>query len=495
VIQPGGVIAPGNSVGTLHVNGGYSQAGGAIFDVEVDPTSASSDRIAVTGAAALSNGAIIKVIKTSNSPFVFGNTYTVLTTTGGLTGIFDPGTSSFLGLIPSYDAYNAYLSVSTIASFGRTRNQRATGGGLDNLPNDNAIRVALQNLPSYDDMPAILDLLSGEIHASAQTALMEDSRFARDAATDRVRNAFCGIDTGAMVKNDSGPDETSRSGSSAACNENADVATSWMRAIGSWARTGGDGNAATLNQSIGGFFAGVDFPVSDTWRVGGLAGYTRTNFDVDARDSNGSSDDYHVGAYGGTQIDALGLRAGAIYTWHDLSTRRSVAFPGLSDSPSSDYHASSTQVFGDLGYRIDAGAVALEPFGNLVYVNLHTGSFDEKGGEAALHGQSSGMDTTFTTLGVRGSTNFTLGGIGLSANGSIGWRHAIGDATPTSRLAFAGSDAFMVTGVPVPRDASIVEFGLNMSIEKNTTLGISYNGQFGSHTNDQGVRGALEIKF
>jgi outer membrane autotransporter protein len=255
----------------------------------------------------------------------------VLTTTGGLSGIFDPNLSSVLGLIPSYDAFNAYLSAGSIASYGRTRNQKATGGGLDSLPNDNSRRVALQNLPSYDDIPASLVLLSGEIHASAQTALMEDRGFARDAATDRIRNAFCGIDIAAMAKNSSGRGTLSGSDGSTGCGENADGATSWMRAIGSWAQTGGDGNAATLDQSIGGFLAGVDFPVSDTWRVGGLAGYTRTNLDVDARNSNGSSDDYHVGAYGGTQIGALGFRAGAIYTWHDISTRRSAAFPGFSE--------------------------------------------------------------------------------------------------------------------------------------------------------------------
>jgi outer membrane autotransporter protein len=75
----------------------------------------------------------------------------------------------------------------------------------------------------------------------------------------------------------------------------------------------------------------------------------------------------------------------------------------------------------------------LEPFGNLAYVNLHTGSFDEKGGQGALHSRNSGMDTAFTTIGLRGSTDFALGGTELSANGSIGWRHAIGDVAPTSR--------------------------------------------------------------
>jgi outer membrane autotransporter protein len=500
-VQSGGTIAPGNSIGTLQVDGSYSQAAGAIYQAEVDPTSSASDRIAVAGTANLADGAILNVTKTTDAPYTVGSKYTVLTTTGGLAGSFDitgaTDLSAFLGLVGSYDANNAYLAVTqthSIASAGRTFNQRAVGSGLDSLPPTSAVTTPILNLPSTDGVPQILDQLSGEIHASAQTALMEDSRFARDAATDRIREAFCS--PGARTTTGNGAKgAASASHMPADCAGNTDHATSWTQAIGSWGHTDGDANAATIDRSIGGFFAGVDVPVSDSWRVGALAGYTRTNFNVDARNASGSSDDYHIGLYGGTQAGPLGIRAGAIYSWHDISTRRSVAFPGFSDSLDADYHAGTTQIFGDLGYRIDAGAVAFEPFANLAYVDLHTNGFDEKGADAALGGRSASMDTTFTTVGVRGSTAFTLGGIDLSANSSIGWRHAMGDVTPSSTLAFGGGDTFGVAGVPVAKDAAIAEVGLDMRIAPNATLGFSYNGQFGSHANDQGVRGTLQVKF
>ncbi|HBD37708.1 MAG TPA: autotransporter outer membrane beta-barrel domain-containing protein, partial [Cupriavidus sp.] len=40
---------------------------------------------------------------------------------------------------------------------------------------------------------ASFDGFSGEIYASAKTALIEDSRFVRDAATGRLRAAFDGV--------------------------------------------------------------------------------------------------------------------------------------------------------------------------------------------------------------------------------------------------------------------------------------------------------------
>ena len=53
---------------------------------------------------------------------------------------------------------------------------------------------------------------------------------------------------------------------------------------------------------------GLDAPLAQTWRVGVMAGYSRSDFDVNDRASSGRSDNYHLGAYGGGQWGALGLR-------------------------------------------------------------------------------------------------------------------------------------------------------------------------------------------
>jgi outer membrane autotransporter protein len=74
-------------------------------------------------------------------------------------------------------------------------------------------------------------------------------------------------------------------------------------------------------------FVGADTPISD-WRIGALAGYGRSGFDVNTRNSSGSSDDYYFGVYGGTQWGALGFRTGATYTWHDLDSNRILNVPG-----------------------------------------------------------------------------------------------------------------------------------------------------------------------
>src|SRR5699024_3392438 len=120
--------------------------------------------------------------------------------------------------------------------------------------------------------------------------------------------------------------------------------------------------------------------VAGVWRLGVLAGYSRSDFDADVRASAGSSDNYHLGLYGGRQWGALGLRFGGAYTWHDIETARAVAFPGFTDSLSTDHDAGTAQAFGELGYAIERGDFTFEPFANLAYVNLHVDGFTEQGG-------------------------------------------------------------------------------------------------------------------
>ncbi|WP_322415205.1 autotransporter outer membrane beta-barrel domain-containing protein [Mesorhizobium huakuii] len=103
-------------------------------------------------------------------------------------------------------------------------------------------------------------------------------------------------------------------------------------------------------------------------------------------------------------------------------------------------------------------------------------------------------NATFTTLGLRGSTDFALGGVNATARGMLGWRHAFGDITPTSSFAFVGGDAFTIAGVPISGDAAVIEAGNRHEMSPNATLGLSYS-QFGGGAVDNGARANLSVKF
>lgn len=80
IVQSGGKLAPGGSIGILTVAGNYSAASGSIYEVEIEAGGA-GDKLLVGGAATISPGAQLQVVKLGLPHLVLGTHYTVVTST------------------------------------------------------------------------------------------------------------------------------------------------------------------------------------------------------------------------------------------------------------------------------------------------------------------------------------------------------------------------------------------------------------------------------
>ena len=507
-LASGSRVTPGNSIGTLTVNGAYVQNAGAVYEVEIDPGTATSDRVDVKGTATLASGAAIQVINYTGASFIAGQRYTILTSTG-LTGSYgdaDLVLTPFLSLRNGTDATNAWLTVvrtATAGGIGGTGNEQAVGNAVDSLPTGNAVQNGVYNQPTVDAARGALGQLAGEIHASARTVLVDESWHLRNAVNDRLRTAFGAVGSSPMASLSYGFTADLAPAVKGAMPKPpaAERFAVWGQGYGSWGRTGSDRNAASLSRSTGGFLVGADAGVFEALRLGVVAGFSHSKFDVNGRLSSGESDNYHLGLYGGGQWGALSLRTGLSYTWHDLSTRRSIVAAGLGDTLRADYDAGTAQAFGELGYRIDLGQtalgqVALEPYAGLAYVLLRSDRFSERGtGAAALAGTSDDTGLGYTTLGLRAATTARLAGIEVTLRGGLGWRHAFGDVDPKTTLAFSGSNPFSIAGLPIARDAALVEAGLDLALGANVSLGASYTAQLAGDTQDHAFKASLAVRF
>ena len=481
-----GIVAPGNSIGTLTIAGNATFNSGSVFQVEVD-SAGNSDLLDIGGFASLAG--TVQVLPYPD--YALGTTYTILTSANGLMGttfddaIFGSG-SIFITPTLSYDANNVYLALAQTATFGDvalTPNQKAAASGADSLGAGNDIYDAILLLTDADAARAAFDALSGEIHMSAQTALVEDSRFAREAALGRLRSAFGGAGAEGVPTRDV-----------------SDTLSVWGQGFGSWGSFDSDGNAATMSRDIGGLFLGADALVGDAFRLGLMGGYSQTAFSAGDRSSSGTADSYTLGIYGGGQWDYAGgeiaLRGGAAYGWHDMDVNRRVTFAGFSDSLSSSYAARTMQAFAEAAYGFDRGEVRYEPFVNLAYVNVRAEEFTESGGAAALDVAGQAIGTTFATLGIRGEKSVGFGDIGGRVRGMIGYRQAFGETVPTSDVAFAsGGSVFTVAGVPVANSSVVFDAALDLDLSSTATLGLSYGGQIGSGVADHGLKASLNVKF
>jgi len=514
-VHGGGLVAPGNSIGTLHVatDASFDKDAGLVIQVAADGR---SDRLEVAGKATLLGGVVTVTTEEGKAPLspaetlaLLDKTYTMLTAAGGVSGTFDTALPHhyFIGAALAYAANDVTVSLArnnvAFADVGETRNQKAAASGIESLGRGNLLYDTVAVSTVTQDLPAGFNALSGEAHASLRGTLLQDAGLVSGAASERVRAAFDGVaakpapDTTPLAYGPEAKDKRNAGEAFDAATPVPAAATTalWGQAYGGWSHGASDGNAAAYSRNTGGIVTGMDGVIAETWRFGLLAGYGSTS--LYGAGSSVSADSYQLGIYGGTKIDALTLSLGTVLAHHVIDARRTVAFGTLEETDTAGYSANTVQLFGEAAYRIETPYAALEPFAAAAYTHLKTSGFAETGGIAALSAPSSSTDLTTTTLGLRASRAFTLGNATtLTARGMAGWRHAYGDVTPQAQFAFAsGGENFDVSGLPIAQDAALVEAGLAFDIGKATTLGLTYTGQFSSQVNDNSVKADLTVRF
>jgi outer membrane autotransporter protein len=498
VVPSGASVAPGalTSYSTLKVAGTLGFLSGSTYVVEVNAAGA-SDKIATTGAATLSGGTVNVVASGGN--YSTANRYTILTAGGGVTGGFGSLTTTsnlaFLSPTLSYDANDAYLGFAQTAAFPSvavTPNQAATATAIQALGSGAPIYKAVVG-QSVAGARQAFDALSGEIHASTVSAAFDDTRLPREAVLDRLASPYGTLPAGgaagfAAMNAIAGPSVP------------ANVFAGWGQTFGSFGHIGGDGNAATLDRSMGGFILGLDATFDNRYRLGVGAGYTQSTLSSAARGSSGQVASTYGGVYGGASLNALQLSGGALYAFNHYGTNRSVAFPGFTDVDGAGYGGDTLQAFGEAGWRVPlsglAGPTFVEPIAGLTAMHIATAGFTESGGAAALTSASQGYDYAVTMLGVRAEATL-FANVPLTARGMVGWTHVFGDVTPTSTLAFesAPSIPFNTAGAPVARDALAIEAGFDWKLTNNATVGVFYSGSLGNRDQDNAIKGKLEAAF
>ncbi|UNK41085.1 S8 family serine peptidase [Luteimonas sp. S4-F44] len=475
-----GTIAPGNSIGTLVVDGDYVQTADATLVAELQPPNL-ADLLSVTGSATLYGGTLVA----SRLPgtYLLGQQYRIVSAQGGVTGTFDTvdtsALSPFLSLSLLYGPNAIDVGVArgaALATAAQTGNQRATAAALDALPDDQGLLVPLTQLGEAGARNAF-DQLSGEIHASAQQILIDSGRLVRDAALARASAGHDGF--GGL--------------------RDADANTgAWVEVHRQGGRVGGDGNAARAQYNGTAALVGIDRQFDGGWRVGAFGGVGSTDFDVRSRASKGDADTRHVGVYGSQTWDGLGLRVGYTYAWHELDVERDVAFAGFADGVHGRYDATAWQAFAELGYRFGNERWELEPYLQYAHVELDHDGFVEDGGAAALRGRDGDTRVDLTTAGVRFNVN--LRGTAqaqswLSLRGNLGYRYAGGNQVHDAQLSFDGSRWYGVTSPSIADEATLVELGIAARTSANSLLEIGYSGALSDDARDHGASARFSLQF
>lgn len=521
-IQSGGHISPGDgNIGTLTLKRYLNFIGESFYDVDI-AGDGRSDQLLVAGKTTISDRAKVQVTALDpQTSYKTGQSYRILTSDGGIDGQFAAAVSksAFLDVALNHSANAVDLTIAQKDTGGENPGGENPGGenpGGENPGGENpgsgkpgifqtvaesgnqwntagALSTLVQNGPSLALYNSLLLLsapeareafnqLSGEVYPSMQSNLIAGSTQLFNVLNQRMLRLF---------DNDSLPiPPLAMSLVQPAQAQNSGV---WGQTFSSWGRNSGNGNVGKLDGNTTGFLLGADRKLADhNVRIGGYFGYSRGDYDVDSRRSKADTDNYHLGLYAAGQQDAFSLRGALGYTWHKIEGKRNVDFSGFSDRLKSDYDANSLLAFTEAGYRFGQPEMNVEPFINLSYIRLHTDSFQESGGAAALSVRNETMNTFYSTLGVRGVTELPKN---VSLYGSLGWQHAYGDKNTSSRMAFAGSDAFVTQGQAVDDNVMVGDIGVSVKLSRAATLDVGYQGQFGADTRVNSVNANLRWSF
>ena len=454
----GSTIAPGNSVGTLTINGDLSFETGSLYEVTV-AADGSADLIAVSGAVSISPGAVITV--GSAAGMSFSAPTVVLSAAGGVTGSFqfDEAITGlpFITSAVETDGNDVSLvfgrNATPFASLASGGNAASVAQAADTLGSGNPLWQALVWLDAAS-APLAFDALNGEIHATHRQLVMDDTIHTRRAVTSRLAAA-----------------------------RSEEAGSAWISGHFGGAQMGARTGVARASVDSSGAIFGIDTPVSERARIGVMAGFGENSFNLTGRNASGSTESRSLGVYGAMAAGALGVSAGAIYGWHDLTTSRAVIFPGFDEHQRSSHSADSVQVFSELSL---AGPAGFQPFLALAHVRLDTGNFSETGGAAALALDGETRQMTQGTLGTRFSHDWQTGGTNVRFDGSLGWRRVFSGERQYVSGDLSGAPVYF-EGNGVGRDAAAIEAGITIEPMSRMSLELGYAGEIGSNARNHGA--------
>jgi outer membrane autotransporter protein len=497
-----GVLAPGNSIGTLTVNGNYTQSAASTYQVEVN-AAGQSDKLNVTGGATINGGTV--AVQAQSGAYARNTTYTILTAAGGVSGSYADVTSNFAFLRPtlSYDANNAYLSLflyaGAFAAGAQTTNQYAVGAMLDQVSatatGDLGTVVNALSLLSTQQGAYALNQISGQPYADFGSFNVANNVMFMNALGQQMALARGGQGSGQRQA-------LAEACDIAAC-DGASPFSVWGSVLGGVGSVQGNGNSNTFTYNLGGTAAGIDYRVNPSLLVGLGAGFTSGTQWVDSFQGRGWSNTVSVAAYASFMQSAFYLDALAGYAYSNNQLQRQISIPNL--QPRTANGSAGADQFlaqAEAGYKIGIyapAAASVTPFARFQTSSINQAAFNEWGANSlSLNVQQQTTTSVRTIFGAE-----LAGAIGLGDTRTLdiglrlGWLHEYASTARPITAAFAGAPSanFTVYGATPQRDAAVIGFQAATAATNGAQIYLRYDGDIGSGTDNHALNLGVRLSF
>jgi fibronectin-binding autotransporter adhesin len=480
-----GTVSPGHSIGTLTVDGNYTQKPGSTYICEFTPDG-QSDMVYVTGSASIEGGTLS--MAAGSGTYAKNTTYTVLTADGGVTGSYDAVVSNlaFLSGSITIDGNSMYLIVTRnntdFNSVAATPNQHAVATYLDttapSATGDFAdVITTLENQTAAGARTAF-DAMGGELYGSLATIGIENHEyFLRTVAQHlQLQTMMQGYDDSLA---DARCDCPITLVSMSSYTPSSSGWTTWADGFGVGASIATNGNASGLGYSTGGLAFGMERQVGDNVRLGIAGGYSSSYVTLDARNDTATIDAGSFALYLHRSLQSMYLTGIAAYGYNSYSADRQIEFPSFDRNSHASYGGSNFSFYTEAGRTIFGSRMHLQPYAALEYIQLHQNDFVESGADS-IDITTGGVqaDAFRSLLGTRVLVNLpTRSGRIATLEGRAAWRHEFLNENRILDAGFVGQTAgnFAIAGVNVARDNAILGLGLNCRLRTNLLVFANYD--------------------
>ena len=500
----------------MTVSGNLAFQSGALYVVQVNPTTASSTN--VSGTASLAG--TVAAIFTPGS--FLERSYTILTAAGGRSGTFAALATS--GLPADFrgelDLSRQYRSAQphrgtrsrtyaanpptppTAPPFNFTVNQINVGHAIDSFFNNGGV------LP-----PAFLPLfgLTGSDLANALTQIDGENPTAAERVAFNLTNEFLGLMLDPFVYGRGGPASGGGAQLGVAPDQQAALPlkapppriydqrwTVWAAGFGGSGTANGDPVIGSTNvtASTYGFAAGADYHVSPDTVLGFALAGSGTNWNLAQALGTGRSDAFQAGVYGTKYFGPAYLGAAFAFTNNWFTTNRTA----LGDQLTANFQGQSFGVRVESGYRYAVTPTwGVTPYAAIQAESFHTPTYSETdltaGGFGLTYNAMSATDTR-SELGGRFDALTAWGTLPVQLRARLAWAHDwVSNPALNASFDSLPGTSFTVFGAPIPRDSALASAGAQLFFTPRWSFLAKLDGEFANGSQTYAGSGTLRYTW
>jgi outer membrane autotransporter protein len=492
-------------------------AAASLYMVEVQGNTA--DRTNASGTATLAG-----TVGVVNLGGTLARSYTILSAAAGRSGTFDsiatinlPGfLTASLGYTPTDVQLNLTSGIGQIS--GLTRNQSAVAAALDNSFNNGGVTLPGLFGLSRAQLPAALDMLSGEgVSGTQETAfsaagmftsiMMDQGTFWRNRETVDVNGV-----TFAGEPLSYAPTKKSKTADHPVFKEMAPPAPyqsrwrAWLTGFDGTAKLAGEAGigSADLSHNTGGLAGGLDYQFAPDLLAGVAIGGSSSNFSVRDRITSGHLDAAHFGGYGVKTWGSLYAAGALSFSTFRNDTTRSIVGIGPAETATGSFGSNLFSGRAEVGAKQVFGRFAVTPFAAVQFAELWQNGFTEANpvpagapGPLGLTYGSIRASSLPTFVGAQFDTRFAFSnGMALSPYARLSWVHEFkpNRAINPTFIALPGA-AFIVDGPRAASDAARIDAGAKLAIAPNAWLFASFDGEFSNRSQSYAGKGGVRLAW